>query len=957
MATILEKANQILNEKNTKLLPENLKAGITCLGVDGALTLEIKKFNNMEELLADTDTDCLKMICKPTVFGEPVQVGDEMLQGNYIAKNFTLSEPITEDTTWTMSTVPYTNGLSATCAVELVLTPTTATLRITIKAITTVTSSWSYVSEDGIHYHFANDPEEGYSNDKIQIIGINVYLGTIESFTGEINKLFTLQPYDGYEFKGIYEYKDEAWQLITTQLTGTAREVLQGHTVYTNDGVVEGTIIDGTNINTMINVANDETGIILKDDEQRIELNSDIYQDVWALGGGHSLGVHTTYSALANKIGITPEKIAKGNSILGIEGAHEGGSSDIKLFETTDEMQADPNAKEGNLAVIYRSAVRNATASDRFSSARFPQTVVLPTAMTSSADVMYRATDNSVMFDCWGQLNGTMFDMSCYSESGETRIRYTSSDGITYTRTDGGDETMDFGTEIYCPYSDYWNDATGYFIQLGSYNFEGLFQYQPYTDKNVIRLPLISDITVTPEAFTFNGTYSEEYSVEKITAILEKIIADNNYTYTSGTGLMRFGVFVKGNNVIAMTSVDSNNGIVNQANEHYDAVTSKFQLSCSYTLSCTHRFYILDLENLTYTLDYEVGTNGSQPAPYYSVIDYAFDTLVTTAALNTSGSWSWSAWSPNLAMSYINGTTSQYVPCKNYPTSVHVDKIGYILATTQLDATTDYTFKKTFYGKNGIEVGTLGNPDNTLADTNAELYTSIQENYNNMQPIIVKDGASLDNIKCIPIKYDNTLLIDTSEMTSGRALFMGNSYIKHIPKINTSHMTDIYGMFSDCPAIETIADIDTSSATELTTLFSNCAKLKYIPNIDTGNATSLWMTFAGCETITTIPQLNTSKVTDMRDTFGGCINLIDIPVLDTSSVTQFGSWRYGSTFGNCSSLSNNSLNNILQMCINAVNYTGTKTLKYLGLTEAQATTCTGLSNYAAFTAAGWTTGY
>ena len=27
MATLLEKANQILDEKNTKLLPENLKAG------------------------------------------------------------------------------------------------------------------------------------------------------------------------------------------------------------------------------------------------------------------------------------------------------------------------------------------------------------------------------------------------------------------------------------------------------------------------------------------------------------------------------------------------------------------------------------------------------------------------------------------------------------------------------------------------------------------------------------------------------------------------------------------------------------------------------------------------------------------------------------------------------------------------------------------------------------------
>lgn len=37
MATILEKANQILEEKNTKLLPENIREGINVLGVDGTL--------------------------------------------------------------------------------------------------------------------------------------------------------------------------------------------------------------------------------------------------------------------------------------------------------------------------------------------------------------------------------------------------------------------------------------------------------------------------------------------------------------------------------------------------------------------------------------------------------------------------------------------------------------------------------------------------------------------------------------------------------------------------------------------------------------------------------------------------------------------------------------------------------------------------------------------------------
>ena len=55
---------------------------------------------------------------------------------------------------------------------------------------------------------------------------------------------------------------------------------------------------------------------------------------------------------------------------------------------------------------------------------------------------------------------------------------------------------------------------------------------------------------------------------------------------------------------------------------------------------------------------------------------------------------------------------------------------------------------------------------------------------------------------------------------------------------------------------------------------------------------------------------------------------------------------------------NESLNNILQMCINATKVTTSKkTLKSIGLSEEQATKCTTLSNYQAFTGAGWVTGY
>ena len=56
-------------------------------------------------------------------------------------------------------------------------------------------------------------------------------------------------------------------------------------------------------------------------------------------------------------------------------------------------------------------------------------------------------------------------------------------------------------------------------------------------------------------------------------------------------------------------------------------------------------------------------------------------------------------------------------------------------------------------------------------------------------------------------------------------------------------------------------------------------------------------------------------------------------------------------------LTDESLNNIMATMLTATAYIGTKTLSHTSLTSEQATKCTTLSNYSAFTAAGWTTGY
>ena len=145
-----------------------------------------------------------------------------------------------------------------------------------------------------------------------------------------------------------------------------------------------------------------------------------------------------------------------------------------------------------------------------------------------------------------------------------------------------------------------------------------------------------------------------------------------------------------------------------------------------------------------------------------------------------------------------------------------------------------------------------------------------------------------------------------------------------------------------------------SSTTNMSYLYNSNQTIMFFPLVDTSNVTNMTQTFS-YSYIQSMPLIDTSKITSFMQSFSSCYYLREIPAFSFAAVTG-GNSLYG-TFQNCNSLSSNSLNNIMASCIGATNYAGTKTLKQLGLTSAQATTCQGLSNYQDFLAAGWTTGY
>lgn len=180
----------------------------------------------------------------------------------------------------------------------------------------------------------------------------------------------------------------------------------------------------------------------------------------------------------------------------------------------------------------------------------------------------------------------------------------------------------------------------------------------------------------------------------------------------------------------------------------------------------------------------------------------------------------------------------------------------------------------------------------------------------------------------------------------------GFNYAKEILNNWDETQTSLVNKFLEDTNLMFMPVINTSNAKNMNGTFYRCSSLCFIPFLNTSAVTNMSTTFYECGALRSVPQFDTQEITTAFGMFSNCKSLKDVPVFNISKCTNI-----MNMFQSCPSLSNNSLNNIMAMCLTASVYSGTKTLKQLGLTSEQATTCQGLSNYSAFTAAGWTTGY
>ena len=619
---------------------------------------------------------------------------------------------------------------------------------------------------------------------------------------------------------------------------------------------------------------------------------------------------------------ILPENIKKDVTVFGVTGTLESGgtaSSGIKQFSTIEEMQADTTAKEGDLAVVYRSEIHNATVDSKFQVATFPDTVVLDTAITGNVEVRYRAVDSSKMFDCMGSLDSSRFMMDCYSETGEVRIEYTSSDGITYTRTDNTGNPVDFGTEIYYAYTDMWNNAIGKFIQVCENVFEGLYESKTHSHTDKFLIPYLSSIYIENSNVNYDKNASNDFDYNTKLFNICKSILDTYYAdgYKASVStyyptIMRIGgywylpIFTHTQDKSGYTqgkfvNSDCFYGYIASSANIPDSIT-KFVIRGNSTESSSTegelQLYKLDTDNETYELvdnsifniekqivysSYSSSTNYYYIFPIDNVETLQVTVLENEARVRYGANY--------VFIDSLTGT--RYIPNSNsIGEPIYYYSQDYLLAPTQLTAITEYVYGKEFYGKNGVETGTLQNKENLTKDE-VKHRVDIWSNYNS--GIVCPSDASNMFYNCTSLT--EIPLLNTSNVTSMQSMFYYCTNLTTIPELDTSNVTNMYSMFYGCTNLDEIPLLNTSNVTNMYNMFRGCTNLTTIPELDTSSVTNMENMFYGCTSLTTIPLLNTSKLKDVHYMFYNCNNLTEIPLLDISNVVDM-----SDMFASCTSL-------------------------------------------------------
>ena len=459
-----------------------------------------------------------------------------------------------------------------------------------------------------------------------------------------------------------------------------------------------------------------------------------------------------------------------------------GGGGDVKLYDTIANMNLDHSVSEGQLAIVYSNVSANITADTEFQIGTFPEVVVLPTAITDYLEVGFRAVDESVMFDCWGQLDASRYDISCYSENGGINIQYESQDGITYTRTRfmkndeeiSGDE-MDFGLTIKFGSrwgGAEWNDVIGYFTQAGAVAFDGLYQYgdNAYSLAKT-QFDTSSDVVYKSIFYGKNGI--EEGALQNV----ENITNDQK-------------IRKKAEIYSSISRLNLAENITNLGSVFYNKMNLITVPNMSTQRITTTDFMFAECTNLEYVPNFDTGNVTNMVNMFYNCGNLAFVPNFNLASAENISQMFYNCHTltsiPNFDISNITSMQSVFYNCTN------------VISLPNFNTSNVVYMHQTFYNCTNLT---------TIPNFNTNNLTSLSYTF-----------CNCTNLEIIPN-------LDISKVTTLVQTFGYCQKLQSIPNFDTSCIANMAFAFRDCTNLMTIPMFNTNNVFDMTMTFTNCNNL------------------------------------------------------------------------------------------------------------------------------------